>query len=370
MRKPNTVVLTTRPKLDQAFWDQYAQLWKHSMGRSPFQSPHVLQYYTQRAGNSIAVFQYMLQGEWVASAFFKRDNGVYTFLSDYKTDHNFFVLHHRCTETDIRNIFDQFLAEVKKKKWALMLNHQPAWAPYMDQFIAAGKASGLYWQNIKYSVCPIAQAETPEALFKRINGSRELRYRVNKLKNQENAEFEVLTDGTDIDLWADEFCQSHVLRWDNTSTPSAYRDPARRQFLKDCLHAWNADGILRRFSVKVSSGRVGFVVGLLEENSLVHHSTTFHPDYWKYSPGKALIHFMVEWMVKQNLRVLDFGDGDEPYKYTVADQEHALHRIFISNPLNLPFILKTQAIKVVRDNPRIYDFYRDKIKRLTQRVQI
>jgi len=370
MSNNDSFLLTKNPKLDPDFWEQYRRLWQNSATRSPFQAPCILQYYVQRVENPVAVFQYFQNAELIAAALFKKENGCYTFLSDMKTDANFFVLHQSCTEEDIRQIFDQFLHLVKKEGWALMLNNQPSWAAYMPLFEAAGKASGLYWQNIRYSVCPVAEDETPEALFKRINGSRELRYRVNKLKNQENAVFEVLTDDTELEHWADEFCQAHVLRWDSTPTPSAYRDPARRQFLKGCLQAWNADGILRRFSVKVNTGRVGFVIGLMEANSLVHHSTTFHPDYWKFSPGKALIHFMAEWMVAQNLRALDFGDGDEPYKYTVADREHILNRIFISNPLNLPFILKTQAIKVVRDNPKMYGFYRDTFKRLTQRIQI
>ena len=370
MKKPNSTILTSTPELDQQFWDDYAQLWLNSIGRSPFQAPHVLKYYSKRAKNSVACFQYYQDEQLLATALFRHQKGIYTFLSDMKTDANFFVLHKQCSDDEIREIFEQFLLEVKENNWALMLNNQPGWAKYMDIFNKAGQSSSLYWENIKYSVCPVAEDETPEALFKRINGSRELRYRVNKLKNQENAEFEVLTDDSDLDHWVDEFCQSHVLRWANTPTPSAYRDPARRQFLKGCLKAWTEDGILRRFSVKVNSSRVGFVVGLLEENSLVHHSTTFHPDYWKYSPGKALIHFMTEWMSTQKIRALDFGDGDEQYKYTVANKEHELRRIFISRPMNLPFILKTKAIKVVRDNPKMYDFYRDKIKRLTQRVQL
>ncbi|MCC6463359.1 MAG: GNAT family N-acetyltransferase [Saprospiraceae bacterium] len=363
----NAVFTYTNP--DAAFWASYSRLWQNSQGRSPFQSPHILEYFAGRAPGELAIVQGHSAGELRAVAILRKQNGVYSFLSDMKTDANFFILHRACTPDDIQSFFQQFLHIVKTEKWALMLNNQPAWASYMEQFEAAGKASGLYWQHIRYSVCPIVEEATPEALFQRINGSRELRYRVNKLKNQENAEFEVFTDDTDLDHWVDEFCQAHVLRWADTPTPSSYRDPARCAFLKGCLRAWSADGILRRFSVKVARGRVGFVVGLLEENSLIHHSTTFHPDYWKHSPGKALIHFMASWMQEQQMRVLDFGDGDEPYKYTVANTEHQLDRIFISNPLNLGFILKTKAIQVVRDNPKMYDFYRDKIKRLTQRAK-
>ena len=219
-----------------------------------------------------------------------------------------------------------------------MLNHQPTWASYMGIFEEVGKASGLYWQNIPYSVCPVTKDESPGSLFARINGMREFRYQVNRLKNQESAIFEALTDDTDLIKWAEEFCQAHIRRWADTPTPSAYCNPIRWEYLKQYLQAWNADQILVRFSIMVPTGRVGFAIGLLEENSLIFHATTFHPDYKKFSPGKALIHFIAEWMAEQNIRVLDFGDGDEQYKYNVAEQERQLNRIFISHPSNLSLI--------------------------------
>lgn len=370
----NSGILNTVLQLDQAFWETYTYLWQNSIGRSPFQAPHILQSHiavcdSESTGNTITCFQYYRDGALLAAALFKLKNGIYTFLSDAKTDANFFVLHRQCSQDDIRQIFRQFLQVVKRNNEALMLNHQPTWASYMDIFEEAGKASGLYWQNIPYSVCPVTKDLPPGALFDRINGIREFRYQVNRLKSQENAIFEAFTDDTELVEWVDEFCQAHIERWAHTPTPSAYRDPTRQQFLKQYLQAWNADHVLVRFSIKVPRGRVGFAIGLLEENSLIFHATTFHPDFKKFSPGKALIHFIAEWMAGQNIRLLDFGDGDEQYKYSVAEQERRLNRIFISHPLNFSFILKAKTIKIVRDNPKIYDFYRDTIKRLIRRIK-
>ncbi len=359
---------------DEYFWKKYSLLWQNSVGRSPFQAPHILKShididYSKNAVDAIACFQYFRDGELLAAALFRQKNGIYTFLSDVKTDANFFVLHSRCSQADIRQIFGELLQAVKQNNGALMLNHQPAWAGYMGIFEEVGKLRRLYWQNIPYSVCPVTKDEPPGALFERVNGFREFRYPVNRLKNQEQAIFEALTDDTDMELWVDEFCRAHIRRWADTPTPSAYGDPTRQQCLKQYLNAWNADRVLVRFSVKVPRGRVGFAIGLLEENSLIFHSTTFHPDYKKFSPGKALIHFIAEWMARQNIRVLDFGDGDEPYKYDVAEQERRLNRIFVSHRSNLSFILKAKAIKIIRDNPKMYNFYRDTIKRIIRSIK-
>ena len=344
------------------FWENFSTLWHNSLDRSPFKSPHILRYFVSKKQDQTTIFQYFKEGRLRGAVFFKNNAGTLTFLSDLKTDVNFFVLDRDLTKEEQKQFFEGLLQTVKREKWVLILNNQPAWAAYMAVFEEVGSSSGLFWMNFSYSVCPFVEAETPEALFERVNSSRELRYRVNKLKKQGNAEFEVLTDGYDMDLWVKEFCDAHILRWADTPTPSSFRDPARRQFLLDCLKAWNDDNILVRFAIKVEQRRIGFVVGLREENSLIHHSTTFHPDYWKFSPGKALILFMTQWMKNENLRMLDFGDGNEPYKYDVADKEHVLNRIFISGKSKVPFMLKANVIKFVRNNPAIYHTYQNRLK--------
>jgi hypothetical protein len=344
------------------FWENFAELWQNSLDRSPFKSPHILRYFAGATKDKTTVFQCFENAQLRGVVFLKENAGVYTFLSDLKTDVNFFVLDRKLSREEQKQFFEGFLQTVKRESWMVILNNQPAWAGYMPIFEEAGKNSDLFWLNISYSVCPFIEAETPEALFEQVNSSRELRYRMNKLKKQENAEFEVLTDGTELELWVKEFCEAHVLRWADTSTPSAFRDPARRQFLFDCLKAWNADNLLVRFAVKVEQRRIGFVVGLLEEHSLIHHSTTFHPDYWKFSPGKALILFMTQWMKDHNMRILDFGDGNEPYKYDVANQEHVLNRIFISGKSKITFMMKAGMIKFIRNNQKAYNLYQNRLK--------
>lgn len=364
----NSTFTITFGQPENHFWEEFAVLWANSPGRSPFKSPSLLQYFAHKAGDHLAVFQYREDGELRGAILLKENKGVYTFLSDLKTDVNFFLIDRRCAPEEIKAFFGHLLDTVKTRKWSLILNNQPSWAHYMPVFEAAGQASGLFWLNFNYSVCPVATEESPQALFRRINGSRELRYRVNKLKNQVHAEFEVLTDGTDLERWAEEFCEAHILRWADTPTPSHFRDPERREFLRDCLQAWDRDGLLVRFAVKTEQRRVGFVIGLREADSLIHHSTTFHPDFWKYSPGKALIHFMAQWMQENNLRTLDFGDGNEAYKYEVANEEHILNRIFICGKQEYGFIAKARFIKMVKEHPRMYHFYQHRLKPIAAQI--
>jgi CelD/BcsL family acetyltransferase involved in cellulose biosynthesis len=144
----------------------------------------------------------------------------------------------------------------------------------------------------------------------------------------------------------------------NTFCVSKCRPPG---FLLKCLSAWNAGNILIRFSIKVSHQRIGFITGLLENNSVIHHSTTFHPDYYKFSPAKALL-TMAEWMIEKKLSILNFGDGNEKYKYSFANKEWVLKKLMISRKTNYSFVAKTKLIKLIKNNSRVYSFYKKKLK--------
>jgi hypothetical protein len=356
---------------EASFWDAYTVLWQNSAGQSAFQSPSLLRYFAERTDKTPFVFQCFQNGQWIGAAFFQYQKGVYTFLSDHKTDHNYFVIHRDCSDEELKEFFRQFLQLVKHKKGAFLLNNQPIWAPYMPHFQEAIEESSLFVENLPYSVCPVIAHETPKELFDWVHGNTYFRYRRNKLKrNLTNPVYEAIEGEEGLAEWTDQYCEAHVRRWADTPTPSAFRDPKRIQFLHRCMEAWQRDGLLVRFSVRgETEGRVGFIIGLKQEQSVIFHATTFDPDYFKFSPGIALIHFMAEWMSENGFSILDFGDGDESYKYKVANVEHSLHRIFLSSSSNLPFILKTKMIKTVRNNSKLFDLYREKLKPLSKRMQ-
>ncbi|MEQ1745712.1 MAG: GNAT family N-acetyltransferase [Saprospiraceae bacterium] len=348
---------------DTAFWEQYTRLWENSKHRSPFQSPSILRYYAEKQASAVAVFQYAgADGELLGAALFKRDKEHFSFLSDIKTDANFFVLHRNLKPDETRRFFEHLLETVERENWALMLNHKPAWADYTSEFEAIVKKSPLYAMNLDYSVCPVAEAETPDALFQRVENSGKFRYYATRVSKATGMDFEVFEDDNELEAWAEAYCRAHVKRWNNTSTPSSFLDAKRREILLGCLQAWSRDNVLVRFSINSRDGRIGFAIGLREERSLIFHATTFDPDYAKYSPGKALIHFIASWMVGEGLSTLDFGDGNEAYKYEVASREQVLRRVFLSRKTNLRFILKTLAIKVVRENPGMFSLYQNRLK--------
>lgn len=346
---------------DPVFWEKYSELWYNSKDKPAFQAPLLLRYFS--GGNKSVFAVQMISDEKLTGAFLLgKDGNCYSFLSDLKSDFNFFVFHRDCTADDIEFFFCTFFTEAGKRRWKLMFNSLPDWAPYMKQFETCGSKSKLYFKKIEYSVCPAIEGNENETAFDIVNQSRQYRYSVNRLKSQLKAEFEILYDEEYLEEWANEFSEAHILRWEGTTTPSRFKSSDYRDFVLKCLKAWSGQKILVRFSILVDQRRIGFVIGLLETGKLIHHSTTFHPGYRRYGAGKAVVYAMTKWMLENNLNVLDFGSGDEEYKFALANKIQTTSRIFVSPKTDLSFILKSKVIEVVKNHPGLYKFYQEKIK--------
>lgn len=356
-------VITTE-NFDSLFWSSYSDLWHNSKDKSPYQSPSVLKYFTSYYKGHIVSIQMERENQVLAAVLLKEADGVYTFLSDLKTDVNFFTFHQSCTEKDYECFFTGFLEIIQRKNWSLMLNNVPSWAEYFTVLSKCVKKSSLYSQNLSYSVSPVMEAETPSALIGLLDESFKFRRLRSRLINHLHAEFEVLTDDTDLEAWTKEFCETHIKKWSDTPTPSNFLKKGRQEFLLNSMKAWCKDNVLTRFAIKANGKRIAFSISLKSPVSLIGHSTTYDPDYYKYSPGKVLLQPILKWSADNQFSKFDFGDGDEGYKYQFAGKNQVMNRVMISPKTDIGFILKTLLIKKVRSNRQAYEFYRNKIKNL------
>ena len=83
---------------DHQIWSAYTDLWDNSICQSAFQAPNLLQYFSENSTGNIGIYQCYKDNQLVGAAFFHKKKAVYTFLSDLKTDHNYFILHKDCSD--------------------------------------------------------------------------------------------------------------------------------------------------------------------------------------------------------------------------------------------------------------------------------
>lgn len=347
--------------LDPAFWEAYADLWENSLYQSAFQAPAFLQFLASLAMGSMAVFKGFKDGKLVGATFFYKRSGVYHFLSDMKTDHNYFIIRKDITQTDTKQYFNGLVHEIERQNWTLRLNNQPSWASYANEFYSALSESKLYWKISKYNPCLVLETDTPEALYRATN-KQKLRQKLYRLQDMGPVSFEVLRGEEDLDHWLEEFYQVHIRRWADTPTPSGFRSEETRRFYKNALLSWIEQNIAIRFAIKLGDKRIAFVTALLENGYLVHHTTSFDIDYEKQSPGLIIINLIGKWMAEQQMTKMEFGDGGEAYKYQFTKHELPLQSIFITHSWNLPYIFKSKLINAVKENKGVHQFYSSKIR--------
>ncbi len=346
---------------DQSFWEAYEHLWYNSKYKSSFQAPHFLRYLASLVFGTLVTVTCYKNGVLLGATFFYKRGNIYHFLSDMKTDHNFFILDRNITSEETDVYFDKLVREIEARKWNLRLNNLPFWASYTESLLKALRKSRLFFQVTRYNPCLVLEEATPEELYQATN-KQKLRQKLNRLKDQGDVQFDVYEKDEHLDHWLNEYYEAHIRRWADTPTPSQFVSTDRRDFYKSCLQAWIADEIVVRFSIKLDDKRIAFVVAVIENGYLVHHSTTFDPDYEKQSPGLIIINLIGKWMAERGMTKMEFGDGGEKYKYQFSKTELPLNQIFISQPHNYPFILHTRLVQFMWEHQEAHKFYSNKLR--------
>jgi hypothetical protein len=343
------------------FWQEYRALWENSLYQSVYQAPAFLQALKSFVKGKVPVFKAYKDGNLVCTSFFYKRGSEYHFLSDLKTDHNFFILNKTLSEREIASVFKGLLQEFRRLHWRIRLHKMASWASYMDLFRQNLLESRLYWKESPYNPNLILEASSPEELRK-ITNKQKLRQKLNQLKALDEVVFESIEDESDLDAWLEAFFCAHINRWKDTLTPSAFIDPARQHFFKTCLKAWIDEGLAVRFSIKLGDNRISFLAALKENDTLIHHSLAFDTAHTRQSPGLVLISLIGNWLYDHQFRLMEFGDGGEAYKYQFCNLERPLLNFFICSRTQLPFILKANLISFVRSRQQLYAFYSNRVR--------
>ncbi len=363
--------LLSAERLSDDFWEAYQQLWQNSAERSPFEAPQLLRYLAANTSKTVTAFAYYRGDAMRGAVVLKERHKVCTFLSDLKTDVNTFVFAQDCSLAEQRVFFEKLLTVLGSRGWSLELNHYPLQDQFTAALEAAARTRGLHWTLVPHSVCPLLTAENPSKLEEYLRKNQRYRYYAHRLGTQFGAVFRAQLDAGDLEAWVLSYCNAHIQRWANTPTPSAFREAKRRAFLLGCLRAWHQDLLLVRFSLHLPDNKpIAFALGLLQPPALIFHATTFDPTFARYSPGKALIFHIGAWMAQNHLSVLDFGDGNEPYKYDVATTERSLCRVFICSPRHLRCRTKARSFQWLKAHPQVERLYRFNIKPWAAKIAI
>ena len=122
-----------------------------------------------------------------------------------------------------------------------------------------------------------------------------------------------------------------------------------------------APDLLRIYSLDLDGKMLAGCIALIDQKVFTLYQTAYdNGDYARYSPGRILIHRMMEDAIDNGLTVFDFSLGDEGYKLEICDQKTAMMRssqVFTMKGW-LPATLQTQKNRLkirIKSSPRLLD---------------
>ncbi len=111
-----------------------------------------------------------------------------------------------------------------------------------------------------------------------------------------------------------------------------YTETGARNFFASTSHADFYAGVPAMPDTQLSALRLGDQLiathmGMYRHDRFYHYMPTFDDEFGKYSPGRLLTEWLLQWAIGHGLKYFDFTVGDEAYKTEWSDVTKELYRV-------------------------------------------
>ena len=336
-------------------FDKYNKVWSNASSRNPFISPLTLKL---QSNNKIEIAFFYRHGELFGAIPFIKNERTLKMVGESKSD-----------SIEIPFIKGTAIHQKYEAILCFILNVAPSCLAFKKLcdinlnallFVKAFNALAYHhayvpsWKNlfVKNNNQPFNSA----IFLKNFNRGNTRNYS-NKFKKEQNYSINVIQkhNSNDISKWMDYFYMYHELRWSQSNTPSIYTSQAERDELEKKVSNWIEEGCGMLFSLDVDDKPVSMAICLINNESLIYHQIAYKatPEILKYRINKILIFELSKWMIDNKFEILDFGVGNEPYKYEYTKLERRIIRLYASKSIFSKIYLKG-----------VFDFHYQKRPRL------
>lgn len=217
------------------------------------------------------------------------------------------------------------------------LNELPEEGIFMTDIFPEIKRAKWSCKQIKREVCP--KIHLPGSIEEYLDDlDRKVRYELRYSKRAviEKDLFRVfkVTNESELDAAFNHFVELHQKRWNKQGYPGIFSDPHYQDFLKNAARAFLRRGWLMMTTAKDKEGQcIAVEFAFKFKNRIYDYQKAFDADsdLAKYSPGKALLYFMIEAAIEDGLNFVDLLRGGEKYKLRLTNNALRNWRIIISD---------------------------------------
>lgn len=206
--------------------------------------------------------------------------------------------------------------------WAVLrLCNVPGGSPTAAALDRTCRAHGLRVLRDDDEICPTLVRDMPDRNHATLAKKYRVRRASNALRRMGALEVQDLTDRETARAHLDAFFDLHIRRWESTSTPSMFLDPANRRFYEGLTERMLPTGHLLFSMATLDQRPIAFHFGFDFGGRVLWYKPAFEPELARHSPGTVIIEHLLNHVRRHKRQELDFTIGAEPFKQRYANAE-------------------------------------------------
>jgi len=169
-------------------------------------------------------------------------------------------------------------------------------------------------------------------------------------------QFFIPSDKQDIKAIIDKMIEQKTRWFKETKKFNLFSNDAYIQFYHKAGQELSPTGQVHVSALLVNNAIIATHWGSLYKNRFYLLMPTYEGGEWaKYSAGRLLLEYLLEWCFEQGIEIFDFTVGGERYKRDWCNQEMILYEYLEANSLKGNIYLALNNLKrYIRQNPELY----------------
>jgi CelD/BcsL family acetyltransferase involved in cellulose biosynthesis len=180
------------------------------------------------------------------------------------------------------------------------------------------------------TICPYLLIDDEEHHALKIANKYSTKRPYNAIKKRGLLNFRNISDENEAHELLDLFFEQHITRWENTSSPSLFRNIDNRLFYRSLIVSMLKSRRVIFSVVEFNNDPISFHFGFDYNRVLTWYKPSYSTEYADKSPGVLLIRYLILYAIENKHKELDFTIGDETFKsrFTTKKRKNTCFRIY------------------------------------------
>ena len=147
-----------------------------------------------------------------------------------------------------------------------------------------------------------------------------LRRQKRKLEEAGLVKYSIIENGKEAGSAMDEMLKIEHLSWKGNAQVGLFSRQMVKEFYEELLPIWLDSGKVRIYLLGIEQETIAYLLAFCWKNTVGMHNLAFHPKWAHFSPGKLLLHHVIEDCFHRKVNCFDFLQGNSSFKKHFANQ--------------------------------------------------